>query len=76
MTLAGSWRATASGEIYRQSPPSGGPCRSPAKLIEGCREALGNLPRSACLAGDVNGDGQVSINEILAAVRNALAGCG
>ena len=37
--------------------------------------ALGNTPVSACEAGDVNRDGEITINEILAAVNNALASC-
>jgi hypothetical protein len=37
--------------------------------------ALGNSPVRDCLAGDANGDGQVTVDEILTAVNNALSGC-
>jgi hypothetical protein len=37
--------------------------------------ALGNTPVTACEAGDVNGDGMITVDEILTAVNNALNGC-
>jgi hypothetical protein len=37
--------------------------------------ALGSTDASKCLAGDTSGDGQISINEIIAGVNNALATC-
>jgi hypothetical protein len=37
--------------------------------------ALGTSPLSACTAGDANGDTQITVDEILTAVRNALNGC-
>jgi hypothetical protein len=37
--------------------------------------ALDNAEISRCAAGDANGDRQVTINEILGAVGNALEGC-
>jgi len=37
--------------------------------------ALGSAPLSACPAGDANGDGHITIDEILTAVNNALNGC-
>jgi hypothetical protein len=37
--------------------------------------ALGNSPISDCLRGDANRDGQVTVDEILTAVNNALNGC-
>jgi len=37
--------------------------------------ALGNTPVTACDAGDANQDGQITIDEILTAVNNALNGC-
>jgi hypothetical protein len=38
--------------------------------------ALGNAAVSGCTAGDANVDGQIAIDEILAAVNMALNGCG
>jgi len=37
--------------------------------------ALEALPISACPPGDLNGDGEVTIDEILSAVNNALNSC-
>ena len=37
--------------------------------------ALGNSPVTACGDGDANADGEITIDEILAAVNNALNGC-
>lgn len=37
--------------------------------------ALGNVPASACVAGDDTHDGAITIDEILKAVNNALSGC-
>jgi hypothetical protein len=37
--------------------------------------ALGNTPVGNCLAGDANGDRQITVDEILTAVNNALNGC-
>jgi len=37
--------------------------------------ALGNEETSSCEAGDRNGDGKITIDEILNAVSNALNGC-
>jgi hypothetical protein len=37
--------------------------------------ALGNTPLSACAAGDADGSGDITINEIIAAVNHALNGC-
>ena len=37
--------------------------------------ALGNAPVSECAAGDSNLDHQITVDEILAAVNNALTGC-
>ena len=36
---------------------------------------LGNEGVGDCRAGDANGDGQITINEVIAAVNNALTGC-
>jgi hypothetical protein len=37
--------------------------------------ALGKAPVSMCELGDVSGDGEISVDEILQAVSNALYGC-
>jgi hypothetical protein len=37
--------------------------------------ALGNAPVTACEAGDADRDGEITVDEILAAVNNALSGC-
>jgi hypothetical protein len=38
--------------------------------------ALGNTSVAACRPGDANADGKITVDEILAAVHNALNGCG
>jgi len=47
-----------------------------ADLITMVDIALGELPVSACTAGDANGDGEITIDEITIAVNNALSDCG
>jgi hypothetical protein len=37
--------------------------------------ALGKQSVSACLAADANHDGNITIDEILTAINNALNGC-
>jgi len=37
--------------------------------------ALGVVPVTACQAADVDGDGQIIVNEIIAGVNAALNGC-
>lgn len=37
--------------------------------------ALGNAQVPACVPGDANGDGEITINEIVSAVNHALNGC-
>ena len=37
--------------------------------------ALGNAELSTCPVGDEDGSGEISINEIILAVNNALNGC-
>jgi hypothetical protein len=37
--------------------------------------ALGNASLDSCRAGDANGDEQITVDEILVAVDNALNGC-
>jgi hypothetical protein len=45
------------------------------ELIKGVNIALGNANVSTCRAGDANSDGEITINEIIAGVGNALNGC-
>jgi hypothetical protein len=37
--------------------------------------ALGSATVDQCRAGDVDGNGEITIDEIIAAVNRALAGC-
>jgi len=37
--------------------------------------ALGNTSVTMCEAGDANHDGQITVDEILVALNNALNGC-
>lgn len=46
------------------------------ELVRGVNIALGRLEVGACLPFDQNRNGQVSVNEIVAGVNNALFGCG
>lgn len=46
------------------------------ELIVMVNIALGNAPRSLCVARDRNGNGVITIDEILSAVNNALNSCG
>jgi len=48
---------------------------SVADLLTMVNIALGNSPVTACEAGDGNLDGQITVDEILVAVNNALVGC-
>jgi hypothetical protein len=45
------------------------------ELISCVNIALGTAQLSSCSACDANGDGMVEINELIAAVNNALVGC-
>lgn len=45
------------------------------ELIRGVAAALGSMPVDTCASIDGNGNGRVSIAELVAAVRNALGGC-
>lgn len=76
---AGAASPTAS--VEPTSPPctgncDGGPEVTVAELIRGVRIALGEAPLDLCPPFDANGDGRVAINELIAAVNNALYGCG
>lgn len=68
--------------VISLAPPSCvGDCSRSARvrisdLITAVNIALGNQPLDACDTLDTNGDLLVSINEIIAAVGNALNGCG
>jgi hypothetical protein len=44
------------------------------ELITMVNIAPGNVPLFGCMAGDANSDGTIEINEIIAAVNNALNG--
>jgi hypothetical protein len=46
------------------------------ELVLQVRIALGEADISACSAGDANNDRQVTIEEILRSVNQALLGCG
>ena len=45
------------------------------ELVTGVNLALGRMPVSACGVFDVDGDGTVSIDELVGAVADALQGC-
>ena len=45
------------------------------ELITMVNIALDNSSLSLCTAGDRNSDGAITVDEILAAVNNALNGC-
>jgi hypothetical protein len=45
------------------------------ELILAVNIALGDKPISACTALDVNGSGEVTIEEIILAINNAQMGC-
>jgi len=52
-------------------------CREAAdEILSLVNIALGNAEVASCEAGDANLDGQITIDEILTAVSNALTGCG
>ena len=45
------------------------------ELIKGVNIALGNLRSTRCSSFDTDHSGDVTINELIVAVNNALAGC-
>jgi hypothetical protein len=45
------------------------------ELLVGVNISLGDRPISDCTALDRNGSGEVTIDEIIAAIDNALNGC-
>ena len=46
------------------------------EIVLGVRVALGDAPLGDCQAMDADGDGAVTVNDLLAAVTHALQGCG
>jgi fibronectin-binding autotransporter adhesin len=69
-------------EFGASVPPEGcvGDCDASGKVtvnevITMVSIALGDAPMAACEVGDMNGDHQITIDEILKAVNNALNGC-
>jgi hypothetical protein len=48
---------------------------SVTELVMAVNVALRHAPVSACLPGDTNRDGQVTIDELIAAVDHALRQC-
>jgi hypothetical protein len=46
------------------------------ELVTGVNMALGTMPIDRCPDLDADGDGDVAVAELIAAVNNALAGCG
>lgn len=48
---------------------------SVGELVTGVNIGLGNTPLTACPAFEANGDGRLTIDELLAAVGSGLAGC-
>ena len=45
------------------------------EIVRDVNIALGSRPASACLNADSDGSGDVTVNEIVRAVNNALNGC-
>jgi len=62
------------------TPPCVGDCDrqgavTVSSLLTMLNIALGNADVSTCLAGDANGDREITVNEIIAGVNSALNGC-
>jgi hypothetical protein len=53
-----------------------GPAVTVDELIRGVNIALGILPLDVCPSFDINGTGDVTVEELIKAVGNALNGCG
>jgi hypothetical protein len=45
------------------------------ELVTMVNAALGDASPATCPAGDADGDGEITISDIVVAVRNALGGC-
>jgi hypothetical protein len=46
-----------------------------SELVKMVNIALRSMPVAECKAGDVTGDGEITIEEIVIAVSRALVGC-
>lgn len=75
---------TATPTATGSTPTPGGFCAgdcdgdrqvSIAELTQVLRIVIGQLPLAQCPAADAGGDGDLSIGDIIAAVRSALGGC-
>ena len=82
MTAVGGATYTATPLLISTGPSVAcpGDCNSDhgvdvAELISAVNIALGNADITTCTAVDVDGDGDVRINELIAAVQSALGGC-
>jgi Ca2+-binding EF-hand superfamily protein len=53
----------------------GGRTVAVSELVRGVNIALDRAELSECSAFDTDGDGRVSVNELVAAVSSALRGC-
>ena len=74
-------RAPTFAELTAPAPTCAGDCDisedvTVDEIITGVNIALGTLPIDNCNAMDTSGDDQVTVDEILRAVQNALQGCG
>ncbi|HVO25627.1 MAG TPA: choice-of-anchor Q domain-containing protein [Candidatus Margulisiibacteriota bacterium] len=83
-TEPGTATATASPSPTPSASPTQRPCPGDCDhsgsvtitdLVTLIDLALQSPPTSGCPAGDINGDGQITIDEILVAVHNGLSGC-
>jgi hypothetical protein len=45
------------------------------ELLSMVNIALGTAPIENCTAGDANGDGEITVDEVVAAVSNSLQDC-
>lgn len=83
--FAGAWVtalfAAAAGGVTRASEPCVGDCPpldsrvTVNELVLGAAIALGGATVDACPSYDVNGNGRVAVDALIAAVNNALNGC-
>jgi len=81
---------TATASATDAATATGTPTETPMACVGDCEDrgtatvtdiitmvntALGTVGLTACPAGDANGDNQITVDEILMAVHNALSGC-